>query len=142
MGEVLLATLNYFKLAFLNEDNAIANINSFVPFKSVIELFIASPLSFFEGILRPFPLSLSYGIFFIESMLQIFIIALLLKTDLKNDLYNPQFLIIFLTFFMGIVLNSLVIENDFTYVRYKYTFIYMFIIYLLVDKNKFKKTIM
>ena len=141
MGDILLATLNYFKLAFLNEDNAIANIKSFVPFKSVIEIIFISPLSFLEGLIRPLPLSISYGIFFIESIIHIFLITFLLKNVVKKDFYNPQFLIVVLTFFIGIVLNSLVIENDFTYVRYKYTFVSMFIIYLLIYKNISKKTI-
>lgn len=141
MGDILLATLNYFKLAFLSEDNAIANLDSYVPFKSVLEIIIISPISLLEGLIRPFPQSISSGIFFLESLLHIFIITLLLKSNMKKFFYNPQFLIVLFTFFIGIILNSLVIENDFTYSRYKFTFLSMFVIYLLTFKNSIQKTI-
>jgi hypothetical protein len=139
MGDTLLATLNYFKLAFLSEDNAIANLNSYTPYKSVIELIIISPLSFIEGMARPLPQNLTTSIFLLESLVQIAIILFLFKRGLKEYLYTPQFIIVLITFVMGIVLNNLVIENDFTYIRYKYTFVSMFIIYLLIYKTLSQK---
>ena len=139
MGDTLLATLNYFKLAFLSEDNAIANLNSYTPYNSVIELIIISPLSFIEGMARPLPQNLTTSIFLLESLVQIAIILFLFKRGLKEYLYTPQFIIVLITFVMGIVLNNLVIENDFTYIRYKYTFVSMFIIYLLIYKTLSQK---
>jgi len=135
MGDILLATINYFKLAFLSEDNAISSISSYSPFTSVFELIVISPLSFIEGMIRPFPQSISTLVFLLESIVQITIIFWLLRVNYKRMIINPQFLIVLLTFVIGIVLNDLVIENDFTYIRYKYTFASMFIIYLLAYKN-------
>ncbi len=139
MGDILLATLNYFKLAFLSEDNAIANLNSYVPYQSIIQLIIISPLSFIEGMIRPLPQNLTTSIFLMESLAQLSIIIYLFRRRLKEYFYNPQFLLVLITFIMGIVLNNLVIENDFTYIRYKYTFISMFIIYLLIYKTLSQK---
>ena len=135
MGDVLLATLNYFKLAFLSEDKVLANLGSFVPFKSVIELIAISPLSFVEGMVRPLPQNITSSVFLIESIIQVAIIFWLLKSQFKKISYNPQFLIVLFTFIIGIVLNDLVIVNDFTYIRYKYTFVSLFIIYLLTYKH-------
>ena len=135
MGDVILTTINYFKLAFLSEDKAIASLSNFVPFKSIIELIVISPLSFVEGMVRPLPQNITSLVFLVESVTQIAIIFWLLKTQLQKIFYSPQFLIVLFTFIIGIVLNDLVIANDFTYIRYKYTFVSLFIIYLLTYKH-------
>ena len=139
MGDVILTTINYFKLAFLSEDKAIASLSNFVPFKSIIELIVISPLSFVEGMVRPLPQNITSLVFLVESVTQIAIIFWLLKTQLQKIFYSPQFLIVLFTFILGIILNNLVIENDFTYIRYKYTFVSLFIIYLLTYKQTYPK---
>ncbi len=135
IGDVLLATINYFKLAFLSEDNAIANFDSYVPYNSILELIVIAPISFLEGMIRPLPQGLSTLIFLFESIFQALLILFLLRGKFKELILDPQFLMVLITFIIGIVLNTLVIENDFTYIRYKYTFISMFIIYLLIHQS-------
>ena len=141
MGDILLATINYFKLAFLSEDNMIASVTSenYVPFTSVISLFATAPISFIEGMIRPIPSSPIALVFAVESIIQIWIIFTLMSTRFANLIQSPEFIIILLTFAIGIVLNTVVIENEFTYLRYKYTFVSMFIIYLLCEKTRKQK---
>ena len=117
------------------ETQDVVLVRNFVPFTSLTSILLYSPIEFLQGMLRPFPDSFRSYIFFIESLAQIFLITFLLLKNWGSLARSPEFYIVFLTFAMGIVLNSLIIENEFTYARYKYTFIYCFIIFL-ISKNK------
>ena len=135
LSDQVVATLNFFKIAFMVETQDVVLVRNFVPFTSLTSILLYSPIEFVQGMLRPFPDSFRSYIFFIESLAQIFLIAFLLLKNWDSLVRSPEFYIVFLTFAMGIVLNSLIIENEFTYARYKYTFIYCFIIFL-ISKNK------
>lgn len=137
-SDALLATLNYFKLAFLTEANAIGSVTrqNLVPFTSVLSLLVSVPLSFIEGLFKPFPYSFSSLIFFVESLIQLGIVFLLIRGRVLRYAKSPEFILVLITICLGITLNSLVIENSFTYLRYKYTFIYIFIVYLLIKKSE------
>ena len=138
LSDQVLATLNFFKIAFLVETQEVALVRTFIPFESITSVLIYSPVEFILGILRPFPDSLRSSIFFFESIVQIFLIILLVTTNKRAFLKSPEFYLVFFSFAIGIILNSLIIENEFTYARYKYTFIYTFIIYLIsMNKRNF-----
>ncbi len=138
MSDQVLATLNFFKIAFLVETQELTLVRNFIPFESITSVLLYSPIEFLQGILRPYPDGIRSYIFFLESLLQIFLICYLIISNKKRVLYSPEFFLVFISFAMGIVLNSLIIENEFTYGRYKYTFVYTFIIYLIsVNRARF-----
>jgi hypothetical protein len=138
LSDQVLATLNFFKIAFLVETQEVSLVRTFIPFESITSVLIYSPIEFFQGILRPFPNSIRSYVFFIESLIQIALILFLIISNKKKIIASPEFYLVFISFAIGIVLNSLIIENEFTYARYKYTFIYTFIIYLIsINKSKF-----
>ena len=137
LSDQVLATLNFFKIAFLVETQEVSLVRTFIPFESITSVLIYSPLEFFQGVLRPFPNSIRSYVFFIESLIQIGLILFLMISNKKKILASPEFYLVFISYAIGIVLNSLIIENEFTYARYKYTFIYTFIIYLIsINKSK------
>ncbi len=138
LSDQVLATLNFFKIAFLVETQELTLVRNFIPFESITSVLLYSPIEFLQGILRPYPDGIRSYIFFLESLLQIFLICYLIISNKKRVLYSPEFFLVFISFAMGIVLNSLIIENEFTYGRYKYTFVYTFIIYLIsVNRVRF-----
>ena len=126
--------INYFRLAFLNEVGAISPNMVFEGYDSLVNIILISPLTFFNGIFSPMPLNILSVIFFLESFS---IVAISLWLFSKKLFSNSFFLmLVFITVFGGVVLNALVIENYFTFLRYKYSFTSLFLIYLLIDSKK------
>ena len=133
-SERIVEVINYFRLAFLNEVGAISPNMIFEGYDSLFEILIKSPLIFVQGVLAPMPMNILYVIFFLESLI---LLALSIWVFSKKMFSEPLFLLlVFLTVFAGIVLNGLVIENVFTFLRYKYSFTFLFLIYLLIDSTK------
>ena len=136
--EFITEVINYFRLAFLNEVGLISPYLAFEGYQSIWSIILNSPISFIKGIFAPMPSNPLTLLFFLESILIIFIIIFIskeLRFDVKSRL---NFLIILLTVFSGIVLNVFVIENDFTLLRYKYVFTYILLIYSLLLLNSQK----
>ncbi len=133
-SERIVEVINYFRLAFLNEVGAITPNMIFEGYSSLYEIILLSPTIFIKGILAPMPLNALSVIFFLESII---VIGISLWLFSRKIFTNSLFLsLVFLTVFAGIVLNGLVIENDFTFLRYKFSFTFIFLIYLLIDNNK------
>ena len=133
-SERIVEIINYFRLAFLNEVGAISPNMIFEGYSSLYEIILLSPVIFISGILAPMPLNAFSVIFFLESVL---VIGISLWLFSRKIFTNSLFLsLVFLTVFAGVVLNGLVIENDFTFLRYKFSFTFIFLIYFLIDSKK------
>jgi hypothetical protein len=132
--ERIVEIINYFRLAFLNEVGALSPNMVFDGYDSLFQIILMSPLIFTKGLLAPLPLNALSAIFFIESISIVVIsIWIISKQLFSNSLF---FMLVCITIFSGVVLNALVIENDFTFLRYKYSFTFLFVIYLLIDSKR------
>lgn len=137
----IMGTINFFKLAFLAETNNLVELANYVPI-SLSSLIVNLPVFIFDGFARPFPTSPIYLFFFLESLLQVaFFIYLIKKVSLSKLLRNQEVILVFITIIMGVIVNTIVIDNDFTYLRYKFPFTSLLLIYILfiLDKNSGNK---
>lgn len=129
LSNEILATLNFFKLAFLFESGSLINRSLYTEINSLGSLILMTPELIIKGLLRPFPTSFFSLITFFENLI---ILIILIRILFMNQfLFNtPEFFSILLMTLIGLTLNALVIDNDFSFARYKYPFIYAFIIYI------------
>ncbi len=141
-NQELLATLNFFKLAFLIESGEIARYasDSYAEIESMLQLILELPKYLFLGALRPFPSSPFTFITFIENIVFITIFFLMIKGNL-SIVKTPAILIVIITIILGVLLHSIVIDNDFTFARYRYAYSYpllIFLAYHLFTQKTFK----
>lgn len=137
----IMGTINFFKIAFLAETNNLVELVNYVPLS--LTSFIANlPVFIFNGFARPFPTSPIYLFFFLESILQTaFFIYLIKKISLRELLRNQEAILVIITIIMGVIINTVVVDNDFTFLRYKFPFLSLLLVYLIyiLDKNRGNK---
>jgi len=107
----------------------------YVEIDSVLSLVLMIPELILTGLLRPLPVSLFSFITFVENIIVLIILFKILSPNL-HFFRSPEFVSILLMTIIGLLLNSLVIDNDFSFARYKYPFIYTFIIYIYYLKYR------
>ena len=136
-NEVILDILNYFRLAFLNEEGLLYG-DEFVGYTSLFKIILTSPLIFINALIEPGLSSNPFGmLFFLESLLVIYIfLKFIFSTRFFSSSLN---VLVFLVFFAGIVLNQLVVESDYTLLRYRYTYTHLFLFYLLLLYDQSEK---
>tara|TARA_B100001123_G_scaffold372035_1_gene435681 strand:+ start:33679 stop:34899 length:1221 start_codon:yes stop_codon:yes gene_type:complete len=139
-NEFILDVLNYFRLAFLNEVGLLHSEQEFVGYTSLFRVILASPIIFINALIEPGLSSDPFSmIFFLESLL---IIYLFLKFIFSSRFFSSSLnVLVFLVFFTGIVLNQLVVESDYTLLRYRYTYIHLFLFYLLLIYDQSERKI-
>lgn len=137
--EQITEIINYFRVAFLNEMGLLSPFEVFEGFKSIWELILLSPFTFIQGLLSPVPTNPLNLIFFIESIALAFLGIYLAKSRMKGQFNFKLMALLFLTLYAGVVLNMFVVENQFTLLRYKYSFLNLFIIYLLFNTSSRRK---
>lgn len=135
-SEQIVATINFFRIAFLVENGVPITRSS--EFSSFGNLLINLPNYLFSGVFRPYPQSLASLVTFFENIIILFLITyfILKETSLLKD---PNILMAIITCILGILLNSIVIENDFTFMRYKYTFsaaLLVFVYYKFISSRR------
>ena len=133
----ILGVINYFRMGFFNEMGMIPLSGIVVGYESISSLIINSPIIFLQGIFSPgFGIGGLNLVFFPESIL--FIVLFILGARQSNYFSESLNWLVFLVFAIGIVLNTIVVENDATFLRYRFTFIYliMFHLLLVLDKKK------
>tara|TARA_Y100000996_G_scaffold415464_2_gene410341 strand:+ start:3054 stop:4271 length:1218 start_codon:yes stop_codon:yes gene_type:complete len=132
---VILNIINYFRLGFLNEIGLIPPGGILSEFESIIQIILNSPILFLKGLFAP---GIGFSglnlVFFPESLVFIFITLVAIKYS--NYFSEPSDYLVFLTFYTGIVLNFMVVENDSTFLRYRFTFIYLFLFHLILTYDK------
>lgn len=135
--EQILYVINYFRLGFLNEMKLLPPGGIMTKFESIPSMILNSPLVFLKGILSPgLGLSALNIVFFPETILLIiWFVWGAWYTKYFSDSLNC---LVFIVFYIGIVLNFIVVENDATFLRYRFTFVYllMFHLLLMVDKKR------
>ena len=135
--EQILYVINYFRLGFLNEMKLLPPGGIMTKFESIPSMILNSPLVFLKGILSPgLGLSALNITFFPETILLIiWFVWGAWYTKYFSDSLNC---LVFIVFYIGIVLNFIVVENDATFLRYRFTFVYllMFHLLLMVDKKR------
>ncbi len=132
---IILNIINYFRLGFLNEIGLVPPGGLLTEFESIFSIILNSPVLFMKGLLAPgIGASGLNLVFFPESL--IFILLILVAFKFTNYFSEPSDYLIFLIFYTGIVLNYMVVENDSTFLRYRYTFIYLFFFHLLLTYDK------
>jgi hypothetical protein len=135
--DTVVSTINFFVLALVMENQGTEVLKSINPYNSIFSIMLYAPLEFLIGLVRPMPNGAFAAVFFLDSLVQLFLITYLVSTNRETLFKSPEFFLVLMTFFMGLVLNSMVIDNDNTFIRYKYTFYYCFLIYLIsVNKTK------
>jgi len=135
--EEILFGINYYRLGFLNEIGNVAEAETVFEFQSIIALILNSPLIFLQGLFEPgFSFSGMNAVFFPESIL--FIILFISGIRYTNYFSESTNCLVFIVFYLGIVLNSIVVENDATFLRYRFSFVYFFLFHLLliIDKKR------
>ena len=137
--EEILFVINYFRIGFLNENGLLPPSGIAFEYDSVLALILDAPLAFFKGILSPgFGLSALNILFFPET---IFLLILFIRGARYTDYFSESTnCLVFIVFFVGIVLNSIVVVNDATFLRYRFAFTYLLLFHLLlmVDKKRMK----
>ena len=135
--DAVVSTINFFVISFVFENQGREVIKYIDPYSSIYSILVYAPLEFLIGLVRPFPTGPIAVLFFLDSLVQLLLISYLVLTNRQRLFKSPEFFLVLMTFFMGLVLNSMVVDNDNTFVRYKYTFYYCFLIYLItVNKTK------
>lgn len=133
----ILYVVNYFRIGFLNENGLLPLSGVVFEYQSFTALIIDSPLAFLKGIFSPgFGFSALNIIFFPES---IFLIILFIWGARYTDYFSESTnCLVFIVFYLGIVLNSIVVPNDATFLRYRFAFVYFLLFHLLlmVDKKR------
>jgi len=133
--------LDFYRAAFYAEDGG--KIENYIPLDGAFDVLIKSTIGAFTFMLRPFPWEVNGAFQLIQSfenILIFFIIAILVKKqfEIKNE--RVWFLLVFL--FIGMSLYGLIIFNFGTAIRYRYTFVVIFIVFsytlLYMKKNKYK----
>ena len=140
----ILDVIHYFRIGFLNETGLLPLSGIVSEYKTMISIIIDSPILFLKGIFSPgLDLSILSLIFLPESIL--FILLFIIGSWYSDYFSKSTNWLVFIVFYVGIVLNSVVVENDATFLRYRFTFIYLLMFHLLlsIDKKKcgFKKQI-
>ena len=135
----ILYVVNYFRIGFLNENGLTPLSGVVFEYQSFAALIIDSPLAFLKGIFSPgFGLSALNIIFFPES---IFLIILFIWGARYTDYFSESTnCLVFIVFYLGIVLNSIVVPNDATFLRYRFALVYFLFFHLLlmVDKKRMR----
>ena len=137
-NESILEVLNYFRIAFLNEVDLLYPGYEFVGYTSLFQVILTSPIIFINALIEPGLSSDPFSmIFFLESLIFIYIfLKFIFSTRFFSSSLN---VLVFLVFFAGIVLNQLVVESDYTLLRYRYTYMYLFLFYLLLLYDQSEK---
>ena len=131
----ILGVINYFRIGFLNEMGMIPPSGFVSEYKSIPTLIINAPIIFLQGIFSPgFGLGGLNLVFFPESIL--YIVLFILGARRSNYFSESLNWLVFFVFCVGIVLNSIVVENDSTFLRYRFTFIYLLMTHLLLFMGK------
>ena len=128
----VIGLLNFYKLAFLRESGEFVSGSILInqrEFSSLGDLVIQAPKLLFLGWIKPLPTSAVYALFFLESVF-IFFVVLYQSLNLNGLWKNPSFILMFITMNMGILLNALVVDNELTLLRYRYTFSLCIVTYL------------
>jgi hypothetical protein len=137
--EEILFVINYFRIGFLNENGLLPSSGIVFEYDSMFALILDAPLAFFKGILSPgFGLGALNILFFPEI---IFLIILFIRGARYTDYFSESTnCLVFIVFFIGIVLNSIVVPNDSTFLRYRFAFVYFLLFHLLlmVDKKRMR----
>ena len=129
--DLVVSTINFFVLSFVYENQGQEVLKYIEPYSSLYSILLSSPIEFVKGLIRPYPTGPVSLLFFLDSILQLSVIIYIIGLNRSIFFKSPEFFLVLLTFFMGLVLNSLVVDNDNTFVRYKYTFYYSFLIYII-----------
>jgi len=131
----ILGVINYFRIGFLNEMGMIPPSGFVSEYESILALIINAPIIFLQGIFSPgFGLGGLNIVFFPESIL--YIVLFILGARRSNYFSESLNWLVFFVFSVGIVLNSIVVENDSTFLRYRFTFIYLLMTHLLLFMGK------
>jgi hypothetical protein len=135
----ILYVVNYFRMGFLNENGLLPLSGVVFEYQSFTALIIDSPLAFLKGIFSPgFGFSVLNIIFFPES---IFLIILFIWGARYTGYFSESTnCLVFIVFYLGIVLNSIVVPNDATFLRYRFALVYFLLFHLLlmVDKKRMR----
>ena len=135
----ILYVVNYFRMGFLNENGLLPLSGVVFEYQSFTALIIDSPLAFLKGIFSPgFGFSGLNIIFFPES---IFLIILFIWGARYTGYFSESTnCLVFIVFYLGIVLNSIVVPNDATFLRYRFALVYFLLFHLLlmVDKKRMR----
>jgi hypothetical protein len=135
--DAVVSTVNFFVASFVFENQGREVLKYIDPYNSLVSIMLYAPLEFLIGLVRPMPNGATAAVFFLDSLVQLFLITYLVSTNRETLFKSPEFLLVLMTFFMGLVLNSMIVDNDNTFIRYKYTFYYCFLLYL-ISVNKIK----
>ena len=132
--ELIVSTLNYFRLAFINEEGGwgvpMTISADSVAYGSLGSLVLSSPLTFIKAMFAPgLSLDIFNMIFFFESLVLIYILVKLVF--LNNYFASSLNVLVFFVFVVGVCFNQLIVENVNTLLRYRYTFMYLFLFYVL-----------
>lgn len=127
----VVATINFFVISFVYENQGVEVLQSLEGYQSIYSILLNAPFEFLAGLIKPLPTSATTSLFFLDSIAQLLLILYLIYKNNNLFLKSPEFFLVFITFFMGVTLNSMVIDNDGTFVRYKYAFFYCFLLYLI-----------
>jgi hypothetical protein len=133
--DLVVSTINFFILSFVYENQGQEVLKYVDPYSSLYNIILNSPIEFISGLIRPYPTGAISLLFFLDSAIQLFLMIYIVALNRRSFFRSPEFLLVLLTFFMGLVLNSMVVDNDNTFVRYKYTFYYSFLIYIITVNN-------
>ncbi len=131
----ILDVINYFRIGFLKENYMIPLSGIVIEYESIFSLMINSPVLFLQGIFSPgFGMSGLNLIFFPESILYV---ALFIWGAKRSNYFSESLnWLVFITGLVGIVLNLIVVDNDSTYLRYRFTFTYLLMFHLLLFMGK------
>ena len=136
--DMILDVLNYFHLAFLNEEGILPEDGGiFIGYGSLISIILNSPKIFIQVLFEPGIALSSNIIFLFESLIFLFIFA---KLCISKSYFSSSLnVLVLLVFYAGIVMYGLVIENDITLLRYRFPFMYLFLFYLLLVYDRTNK---
>jgi len=131
----ILDVINYFRIGFLKENYMIPLSGIVLEYESILSLMMNSPILFLKGIFSPgFGIGGLNLVFLPESIL--FIVLFILGARQSNYFSESLNWLVFLVAFIGIVLNIIVVDNDSTFLRYRFTFIYLLLFHLLIFMDK------
>ena len=120
--------LDFYRMAFYVEDGG--KIEEYEPLSGAIDVLFKSTIGAFGFLLRPFPWEASGVLQLVQSMENLaigYIVYLLIKKQLIVKDKKVWFLLIYL--FVAMSIYGLIIYNFGTAVRYRYTFVTIFIIF-------------
>lgn len=137
----LLDVINLYRLAFIQEDFVFAGESSYTAWNlyggdgdafmlsSIAEAAIIALLHIPELLLIPLPWNWSNIFYPLQSLESCFLIYLYIKLAGTQQLYkNYEFILLTLALFVGLAIYALIMSNEGTFVRYRFTLFYPFLL--------------